>query len=541
MIGPGSELGGFAIEAIAGRGGMGVVYRARQRLPDRIVALKVISAEYAEDPQFRTRFEREAAIAAQIEHPNVIPVHAVGEADGTLFIAMRFVDGVDLRKVLTREGRLEPTRAAAIVDQVAQALDAAHARGLVHRDVKPANILVSSSGGREHVYLSDFGLARHVVGSHGLTGTGAFIGTIDYVAPEQARGDRVDARADVYSLGCVLFQALTGTVPFPADNDLAKLFAHGSQPPPSALERNPTLPVEFEDVLKRAMAKDPDERQASAGDLGRAAIAAASGTAATAPERTVATGAAAPAAGDGPGSPRGGGLPATVTRRPQAQVGLGRCRRGRAGSRRGSGDRAVGRVEHAVRLDAVAHPGAVTGRRCDRAQTATADRRRRRSRRLLVPGDARHDRCACKQCLGHEAAAVHDAAGKARLGAVRDRPAAQAARRLEVDEQLDGCLVHARSRAGRLRADRPVLVRQGGRSERRHALPRASARKGSRSRAERPAQRPSGIRGSPSAARPTSPYHMSRSWRLRWATATAMSRRIRAVRSPSRATPAPTV
>ncbi|MGZ4180872.1 MAG: serine/threonine-protein kinase [Solirubrobacteraceae bacterium] len=295
MIGPGSELGGFAIESIAGRGGMGVVYRARQRLPDRIVALKVISSEYADDPQFRTRFEREATIAAQIEHPNVIPVHAVGEADGTLFIAMRFVDGVDLRKILTREGRLEPGRAAAIVDQVAQALDAAHARGLVHRDVKPANILVSSSGGREHVYLSDFGLARHVVGSHGLTGTGAFIGTIDYVAPEQARGDRVDARADIYSLGCVLFQALTGTVPFPADNDLAKLFAHGSQPPPSALERYPNLPVEFDAVLKRAMAKEPDDRQASAGDLGRAAIAAASGTSPTAPERTVATGAAAPA------------------------------------------------------------------------------------------------------------------------------------------------------------------------------------------------------------------------------------------------------
>jgi predicted Ser/Thr protein kinase len=310
MIGPGSDLGGFAIESIAGRGGMGVVYRARQRLPDRIVALKVISSEYAEDPQFRSRFEREATIAAQIEHPNVIPVHAVGEADGTLFIAMRFVDGVDLRKVLTQEGRLEPGRAAAIIDQVAQALDAAHARGLVHRDVKPANILVSSSGGREHVYLSDFGLARHVVGSHGLTGTGAFIGTIDYVAPEQARGDRVDARADIYSLGCVLFQALTGTVPFPADNDLAKLFAHGSQPPPSALQRNPTLPVEFEDVLKRAMAKDPADRQASAGDLGRAAVAAAAGTAPTAPERTVATGAAAPAQAPPGGPPEPPGRPA---------------------------------------------------------------------------------------------------------------------------------------------------------------------------------------------------------------------------------------
>jgi predicted Ser/Thr protein kinase len=294
MIGPGTELGGFAIESIAGRGGMGVVYRARQHLPDRIVALKVISSELADDPQFRTRFEREAAIAAQIEHPNVIPVHAVGEAGGTLFIAMRFVDGLDLRKVLSQEGRLEPGRATAIVDQVAQALDAAHARGLVHRDIKPANILISSSGGREHVYLSDFGLARHIVGSHGLTGTGAFIGTIDYVAPEQARGERVDARADVYSLGCVLFQALTGTVPFPADNDLAKLYAHGSQPPPSVLERRRDLPAAFDPVLTRAMAKDPNDRYASAGDLGRAAVAAGSGTSPTVPERTVAVGAAAP-------------------------------------------------------------------------------------------------------------------------------------------------------------------------------------------------------------------------------------------------------
>ena len=295
MFEAGTELAGFVIESIAGRGGMGVVYRARQQLPDRIVALKVISSEFADDPQFRTRFEREAAIVAQIEHPNVIPVHAVGEADGTLFIAMRYVDGVDLRTLLSRESRLEPARATALVDQVAQALDAAHAQGLVHRDVKPANMLIASSGAREHVYLSDFGLARHIVGSHGLTGTGAFIGTIDYVAPEQARGERVDARADVYSLGCVLFQALTGTVPYPADNDFAKLFAHGSQPPPSVLERRPDLPAEFETVLTRAMAKDPDDRYASAGDLGRAAIAASSGERSTAPERTVAVGPAAPA------------------------------------------------------------------------------------------------------------------------------------------------------------------------------------------------------------------------------------------------------
>jgi serine/threonine-protein kinase len=278
---------------------MGVVYRARQKHPDRIVALKVISAELAEDPQFRTRFQTEATIAAQIEHPNVIPVYAVGEVDGLLFIAMRFVEGMDLRAVLAEEGRLEPERAASMIDQVAQALDVAHAHGLVHRDVKPANILVASSGAREHIYLSDFGVTRRIAGtSTGLTSTGAFIGTIDYVAPEQARGERVDARADIYSLGCVLFHCLTGTVPFPADNELAKLYAHGSQPVPSVLERKPDLPVELDAVVARAMSKQPENRYQSAGDLGRAAVAASSGRTVSLAERTVAVGAAAPQAAD---------------------------------------------------------------------------------------------------------------------------------------------------------------------------------------------------------------------------------------------------
>lgn len=303
MIDPGTDIGGFVIESVAGRGGMGVVYRARQRQPDRVVALKVISSDYADDPEFRRRFQREAAIAAQIEHPNVIPVHAVGEADGTLYIAMRFVDGVDLRTLLAQQGRLEPRRAAAIIDQVAHALDAAHAQGLVHRDVKPANILISSSGGREHAYLSDFGLSRYIEGSSALTGTGAFIGTIDYVAPEQARGERVDARTDVYSLGCVLFHALSGTVPFPAENEMAKLYAHDQRPPPSVLERAPDLPAAFESVLSRAMAKRPDERYLSAGELGRAALAASTGALLPRAERSVATGSAAPTT-DGPAAPR---------------------------------------------------------------------------------------------------------------------------------------------------------------------------------------------------------------------------------------------
>ena len=295
-VGPGAVLDGFEIEALAGRGGMGVVYRARQRRPTRVVALKVIATDLADDPQFRARFERESAIAAQIEHPNVIPVYAVGESGGVLYIAMRFVDGVDLRTLLDREGRLAPQRAAAITDQVAQALDAAHAHGLVHRDVKPANILISSVGGREHVYLTDFGLSRHVVGSKGLTGTGAFLGTIDYVAPEQARGERVDAQSDVYALGCVLFHALTGTVPFPMDNELAKLYAHNATPPPSVLEHAADLPAELDAVCARAMAKAREQRYLSAGDLGRAALAAAAGTPTRQPERSVAIGAAAPQA-----------------------------------------------------------------------------------------------------------------------------------------------------------------------------------------------------------------------------------------------------
>ena len=205
LLGPGSELDGFVIEGVAGRGGMGVVYRARQRQPARLVALKVISAQLATDPQFRSRFQRESSIAAQIEHPNVIPVYAIGEADDVLYIAMRYVEGTDLRSVIAGT-RLAPQRAATIIDQVAQALDAAHAHGLVHRDVKPANILISTAGDRDHVYLSDFGLSRHVDASQGLTSTGAFLGTIDYVAPEQARGERVDSRTDIYSLGCVLFR-----------------------------------------------------------------------------------------------------------------------------------------------------------------------------------------------------------------------------------------------------------------------------------------------------------------------------------------------
>ena len=293
LLRPGAEIDGFVIEAIAGRGGMGVVYRARQKRPDRVVALKVIAPDAADDDAFRTRFMLESSIAAQIEHPNVIPVYAVGEADGILYIAMRYVDGTDLRSLLASKGRLDPARAAAIVDGAGRALDAAHANGLVHRDVKPANIMLATVAGHDHVYLTDFGLSRRMQSTSGPTRTGAFLGTIDYVAPEQARGERVDARADVYSLGCVLFTALSGSVPFDLDSDMAKLYAHDRSPAPSVLERAPDLPPAFEDVLARAMAKRPGDRYRSAGDLGRAALAAAAGAKLPSQEHAVAAGAAA--------------------------------------------------------------------------------------------------------------------------------------------------------------------------------------------------------------------------------------------------------
>jgi serine/threonine protein kinase len=294
---PGDEIGGFTIEAEAGRGGMGIVYRARQHQPARTVALKVMAPDLASDETFHARFRRESMVAARVEHPNVIPVYAVGEEDGTLFIAMRFVDGTDLRSVIEAEGRLEPHRAALIVEQVGEALDAAHRQGLVHRDVKPANILITTWGGtREHVYLTDFGLTREAVGGSELsmTGVGAFLGTIDYAAPEQARGDRIDARTDIYALGCVLFHALTGGVPFVAPNELAKLFAHVMQPPPTLRSRAPDVPAAFEPVVSRALAKAPEDRYPSAGDLGRAALAAAAGEAGSRMERSVAAGDAAP-------------------------------------------------------------------------------------------------------------------------------------------------------------------------------------------------------------------------------------------------------
>jgi serine/threonine-protein kinase len=289
-LAPGDVFGRFRIEAVAGRGGMGVVYRAVEIDLGRPVALKLIASDRAADPAFRERFQRESRLAALIDHPNVVPVHGAGEEDGQLYLVMRYVPGTDLHALLKRDGPLEPERAADVVAQIGSALDAAHAAGLVHRDVKPANVLIS--GG--HAYLGDFGLTRLLSSEEQLTETGQWLGTTDFSAPEQLKGERVDARADVYSLGCVLHAALLGRPPYQRDTVPATLLAHLQDPIPRPSRDG--APAGFDRVMARALAKAPEERYPSAGDLGRAALAAAAGEPVTESERSVAVGPAAPAA-----------------------------------------------------------------------------------------------------------------------------------------------------------------------------------------------------------------------------------------------------
>ncbi|HEX5619678.1 MAG TPA: protein kinase [Solirubrobacteraceae bacterium] len=288
----GTIFAGYRVDALAGRGGMGVVYRATEIALERTVAVKVMAPWLAEDDVARRRFLREARLAASLEHPNVIPIHAAGEHEGLAYLVMRYVDGSDLRGLIRSEGALAPARATRIVAEVAAALDAAHAVGLVHRDVKPANVLLDAD---EHVYLADFGLTRGEWSTSGPqpTESGVFVGTSDYVAPEQIRGVSVDARADVYSLGAVLFHVLTGETPFAGRNHEAVLWAHLTEPPPAPSKRHAGIPRALDVVVARAMAKRPPDRYPSAGDLGRAAVAAAAGRRSTVPERAIGTGAAA--------------------------------------------------------------------------------------------------------------------------------------------------------------------------------------------------------------------------------------------------------
>jgi Protein kinase domain/SnoaL-like domain len=277
-----STFAGCRIEAVAGRGGMGVVYRATQLGLDRAVALKLVAPERAADTNFRARFERESRVAAAIEHPNVIPIYGAGEEDGRLYLLMRWVPGTDLQALIRRSGRLDHVHAANIVAQVAAGLDAAHAVGLVHRDVKPANVLLGGEDGSGHVYLSDFGLTLDPSADTRVTDSGEWFGTVDFMAPEQFEGDGPDARTDVYALGCVLNAALTGEPPFARGSVPGAILAHLNDPPPRPSATD-GVPQAFDSVVARALAKRPSDRYGSAGELARAALAAA-GSSAVAPE-----------------------------------------------------------------------------------------------------------------------------------------------------------------------------------------------------------------------------------------------------------------
>ncbi|MGH2655039.1 MAG: serine/threonine-protein kinase, partial [Actinomycetota bacterium] len=260
----GTVVAGCRIEERLGPGGMSLVYRAVHATLGRKVAIKFLAPELADDEAYRGRFLRESRLAAALHHPNIVPIHDAGEVDGIPYITMHFVEGTDLAALLLREAPLATDRILAIMFQVAGALDDAHDRGLVHRDVKPANILIASGEGVEvpgHVYLTDFGLAKQVAGvGAALTKQGLFMGTLDYIAPEQIQGREVDRRTDVYSLGCVVYECLSGVTPYPRETEVAMLYAHMQEPPPGVGERRPDLPARVDAVVSRSLAKRADDR-----------------------------------------------------------------------------------------------------------------------------------------------------------------------------------------------------------------------------------------------------------------------------------------
>jgi DNA-binding beta-propeller fold protein YncE len=284
----GSLIAGYRLEERIGRGGMAVVFRAYDARLDRQVALKILAPALSDDAAFRQRFIRESRAAAAVDDPHITPVFEAGEANGVLFIAMRYVRGGDVRSLIDRLGALPPDQVAEIVSQVASALDAAHARGLVHRDVKPANMLLDASSipdRPDHVYLSDFGLSKTSLAVSGLTATGQFLGTLDYVAPEQIEGRQLDGRTDLYALACSAFEMLTGELPFRREQGMSVMFAHLSEPPPRPRQRKADLPPDIDKVITTGMAKSPADRQPTCREFAAALRrAVASGTGASRPD-----------------------------------------------------------------------------------------------------------------------------------------------------------------------------------------------------------------------------------------------------------------
>ncbi|WP_246103196.1 serine/threonine-protein kinase [Streptomyces piniterrae] len=259
----GRRIAGYQLREEIGRGGMAVVYRAEDLRLGRTVAVKLLAPELARNDTFRQRFVHESRVAAAIDHPHIVPVFEAGETEGVLYIAMRYVEGRDLRALLDRDGRLPLETACRIALQVASALDAAHAHDLVHRDVKPGNILIAEGTDAdrpEHAYLTDFGLTKKSLSLTGFTSVGQFVGTLDYVAPEQISGRPVDGRCDVYSLACVIFEMLTGAPPFRRDDDMALLWAHQYDPPPTLTSLRPDLPPAVDTVFAQSLAKAPEDR-----------------------------------------------------------------------------------------------------------------------------------------------------------------------------------------------------------------------------------------------------------------------------------------
>jgi serine/threonine-protein kinase len=286
----GDEYAGYRLVSLIGHGGMSIVYKAEHIKLERTVALKLLSPQLSEDEDFRERFQRESKVAAALEHPNIIPIYEAGDENGVFYIAMRYVDGADLKTRLKQDGPLDAAQVASLVSQVAAALEAAHEKGLIHRDVKPANILIAVGAGVEgsdHAYLSDFGVAKNTAAA-GFTKTGLFVGTADYASPEQIEGRELDGRADVYSLGCVTYEALTATPTYEKDSEVAMMYAHLLEPPPKLTEKRPDLSPEVDEVIAKAVAKSKEDRYARPTDfavaLKQAVAAGAVGAAAAAPQ-----------------------------------------------------------------------------------------------------------------------------------------------------------------------------------------------------------------------------------------------------------------